>query len=67
MLVGKGDKHIIIENDSKDEAYKVMGYIHRQLINNKDYINNNILLSIDNSTVHLYILKKAKNVPKIQI
>jgi len=66
-LVGKGDKHIIIENDSQEEAGRVLENIHKQLVGNQDYIDSNIVLNDDGCTVHLYIFKETTNVPKIQI
>lgn len=59
---------ITIEVDDEKEQMAISNHIHEQLHRNKDYIDNNIVLSIDvENTIRLYIFKECKDVPPIVI
>ena len=61
-------KAIEIECASNEEKMKIGKSIHDQLKGNEDYINNNIILNIDeDSKVILVIFNECKNEPKINI
>ena len=65
---------IRINTNSKEEEFKIMNNIHKQLVGNEDYIENRIVLN-DSSTrndvteneVHLYIFKDSISDPEIKI
>ena len=58
---------IIITNDDKEKR-RISNLIHNQLVGNKDYINCNIILNIDDENeVNLYIYNECENVPDIII
>lgn len=60
--------HITIRTTDEKEQMRVSNSIHHQLVGNKDYIDNNIVLSIDTENeVNLYIFKECENVPDIII
>ena len=60
--------HITIRTTDKEEQIRVGNSIHFQLVGNKDYIDNNIVLNIDvENEVNLYIYKECENVPNIII
>ena len=60
--------HITIRTIDEKEQTRVSNSIHHQLVGNKDYIDNNIVLSIDTENeVNLYIFKECENVPDIII
>ena len=61
-------KKIEIECSSNEEKKKVGELIHNQLAGNKDYIDSNILLNIDEDCkVVLIIFNECKNEPTILI
>ena len=61
-------KVITIECSDNDEKMIVGNLIHKQLVGNKDYIDNNIILNIDtDNTVNLWIFKECKEIPQILI
>ena len=61
-------KAIEIECSSNEEKMKVGELIHNQLVGNEDYINNNIVLNIDEDCkVILVMFNECKNEPKILI
>lgn len=50
------------------EQMKVANFIHQQLVGNKDYKDNNIILNIDvDNEVNLYIFEECKDIPTISI
>ena len=60
--------HITIRTIDEKEQMRIGNSIHHQLVGNKDYINNNIVLNIDvDNEVNLYIYKECENVPDIII
>lgn len=57
---------ITIKTKDNDEKLKIWNAIHEQLIGNKDYIYNNIILNIDtNCTVKIWIYEECENIPQI--
>ena len=61
-------KVITIEVTSDEEKMAVGTAIHNQLVGCEDYINNNIILNIDNENkVLLLIFEDCVNMPKIEI
>lgn len=60
---------ITIEVDSEDKygIERVGNSIHEQLVGNEDYINNGIVLCLDEDAVRVYIGKEVENVPDIII
>lgn len=60
--------HITIRVVDEKEQLRIGNSIHCQLVGNKDYIDNNIILNIDTDhEVNLYIYNECKNVPNIVI
>jgi hypothetical protein len=60
--------HITIRTIDDKEQMKIGNSIHHQLVGNKDYIDNNIILNIDdNNEVNLYIFKECESIPDIVI
>lgn len=55
--------------DSEEECMKVGTSIHKQLVGNQDYIDNNILLNCTegDNIVRLYVFRECENIPKITI
>ena len=62
-------KAITIECTDDEERMRVGELIHKQLVGNEDYKNNNILLNCTDEprTVLLYIFEGCKEVPQILI
>lgn len=61
-------KVITIEVTSDEEKMAVGTAIHNQLVSCEDYINNNIILNIDDENkVLLLIFEDCVNMPKIEI
>ena len=61
-------KAIEIECSSNEEKMRVGESIHNQLVGNEDYINNNIILNIDEDCkVILVIFNECINEPEILI
>ena len=59
-------KEIIITVKNEKEQMRIANSIHHQLVGNQDYIDSNIVLSIDeNNTVRLYIFEECENEPDI--
>lgn len=60
----KGEKDhtdVIILAKNKDEKMKIGSAIHEQLVGNKDYIDNNIILNVDSpKAVQLTVFQEAK-------
>ena len=47
---------------------KIGTTIHKQLVGNDDYINDNIILNIDDdNTVNLFIFNEVTEFPKIEL
>ena len=60
--------HIIIRTNDVKEKRRIANSIHQQLVGNKDYIDCNIILNIDDKNeVNLYIFNECENVPDIII
>ena len=60
--------HITIRTIDEKEQMRIGNSIHHQLVGNKDYVDNNIVLNIDvDNEVNLYIYKECENVPDIII
>ena len=59
---------ITIETSTEDEQMTIGNSIHHQLVGNKDYIDNNIMLNFDvKNKIRLYIFKECENIPNIVI
>lgn len=58
---------ITIETSDDKEQLKIANFIHEQLVGNKDYINNNIVLNIDTDAIRLYIFEECTEIPTISI
>lgn len=59
-------KEIIITVKNEKEQMRIANSIHHQLVGNRDYIDSNIVLNIDeNNTVRLYIFEECENEPDI--
>ena len=58
---------IEIDPEEKKGVERVGNAIHNQLIGNEDYINNNIILRLDEDAVRVYIFKECKDIPVILI
>lgn len=59
---------IIIEVADEKEQMKVGTFIHEQLVGNKDYINNNIILNIETENIiEVLIFEECTDVPVISI
>ena len=60
--------HITIRTVDNKEQMRVGNSIHHQLMGNKDYIDNNIILNIDtDNEVNLYIFEECTDIPNIII
>lgn len=60
--------HVTIRTVDDKEQMRVGNSIHHQLVGNKDYVDNNIILNIDmDNEVNVYIFKECENVPAIII
>lgn len=60
--------HITIRTADEEEQMRVGNSIHEQLCGNKDYIDSNIVLSIDaDNEVNLYIFNECTDIPDIVI
>ncbi len=60
--------HVTIRTVDDKEQMRVSNSIHHQLMGNKDYVDNNIILNIDmDNEVNVYIFKECENVPAIII
>ena len=65
---GKIKYDITIETMNEDEKMAVGNSIHNQLVGNKDYIDSNIILNVDEyEKVRLLIFEECTNVPKITL
>ena len=65
---GKIKYDITIETVNEDEKMAVGNSIHNQLVGNKDYIDSNIILNVDEyEKVRLLIFEECTNVPKITL
>lgn len=62
-------KQILIKARPWEEAKEIGAGIHEQLKGNEDYINNNIILTMDEKRyeVIISIFKECKKIPKITI
>lgn len=58
-------KHIIISTDNIEETDELLNIIDKQLINNTDYLNDNIKISGNDHELHVYIYKECENIPEI--
>lgn len=57
---------ITIETQNNEERLRIGNKIHEQLKGNPDYVNNNIILNIDQDcTVRLWIYTNCTNIPSI--
>ena len=60
--------HIIVKTVNEEEKMRLGKSIHEQLVGNKDYIDSNIILNIDNKNeVNLYVFNECENIPNITI
>ena len=60
--------HVTIRTIDNKEKMKYGSFIHHQLAGNEDYVNNNIILNIDNDNeVDLYVFKECEHMPDIVI
>ena len=60
--------HIIVKTVNEEEKMRIGNSIHEQLVGNKDYIDSNIILNIDNKNeVNLYVFNECENIPNITI
>lgn len=69
MIVGYGEKmNIIIETANDEDKLKIGNHIHEQLVGNKDYIDSNIILNIEEpNKVRLYVYDECEYIPPITI
>ena len=68
MLNTNERMHISIEVNDDKELLAISNNIHEQLRGNKDYIDNNIIISIDSpSIINISISKECKDIPSIII
>lgn len=68
MLNTNERMHILTEVDDDKELLAIGNNIHEQLRGNKDYIDNNIIISIDSpSIINISISKECKDIPSIII
>ena len=68
MLNTNERMHISIEVNDDKELLAIGNNIHEQLRGNKDYIDNNIIISIDSpSIINISISKECKDIPSIII
>ena len=60
---------IEIEAKSREECMKIANLIHEQLVDNEDYVNENIILKYggNDNCVRLIIFDECKNTPEIKI
>ena len=60
--------HIIVKTVNEEEKMRIGNSIHEQLVGNKDYIDSNIILNIDNENeVNLYVFNECENIPNITV
>lgn len=60
--------HMVIKTVNDEEKMRIGSSIHEQLVGNKDYIDSNIVLNIDDENeVNLYVFKECENIPEITI
>ncbi len=60
--------YIKIEVSTEEEKFKIGNKIHEQLVGNKDYVDSNIVLNIDEPlTVQLWFFDVCENIPEICI
>ena len=60
--------YIKIEASTEEEKFKIGNKIHEQLVGNKDYIDSNIVLNIEQPlTVRLWIYDECEDIPEIRI
>ena len=60
--------HIIIKTVNEEEKMRIGNSIHDQMVGNKDYIDNNIILNIDEvNEVNVYIFDECEIIPNITI
>lgn len=59
---------ITISVTTQEEACKIRDNIHKQLVGNQHYINNDIVLSDAlPKTIRVFITSNVENIPKITI
>lgn len=68
-MKSKPIKEITIECSDEDDAMKIGELIHKQLIGNDDYVNNNIVLNCTDfdNLVKIAIFPECKKIPQIII
>lgn len=68
-MLEKDEKlHIRITTKDEKEQMAIGNAIHMQLAGNKDYIDNNIILNIDEcNEINVYIFEECIDVPTIVI
>lgn len=60
--------YIQIEVPTDEEKMKIGEKIHEQLRGNQDYIDNNIILNVDEmGAVRLWVFNECENIPQITI
>lgn len=60
--------YIRIKASTEEEKFRIGDKIHEQLVGNKDYIDSNIVLNIEQPlTVRLWVHDECENIPEIHI
>lgn len=60
--------HIIIKVKNNEEKMAIGTKIHEQLRGNEDYVNNNIILNVDDpNMVDICIFEDCQHIPEITI
>lgn len=59
---------VTIDTQGNEEKMRIGTAIHEQLRGNPDYVNNNIVLNVDeDSRIRLWLLKDSSSIPEITI
>lgn len=59
-------REITIKVNDEKEQLRIGNSIHEQLVGNKDYIDSNIILNIDEENIiKIYIFNECESVPNI--
>lgn len=59
---------IIIKVKNNEEKMTIGTKIHEQLRGNEDYVNNNIILNVDDpNMINIYIFEDCQHIPEITI
>lgn len=67
--MGFGEKlNITIETENDDKKMEIGNHIHEQLVGNKDYVDCNIILNVDErNKIRLIVYDECEYVPPITI